>query len=62
MKITWLGQAGLLLEKGDFKIMIDPYFSDSVAKVNPKKLSPSADAGGILGGKARCADLYPQSS
>ena len=36
MKITWLGQAGLLLEKGDFKIMIDPYFSDSVAKVNPK--------------------------
>lgn len=36
MKITWLGQAGLLLEKGNFKIMIDPYFSDSVAKVNPK--------------------------
>ena len=36
MKITWLGQAGLLFEKGDFKIMIDPYFSDSVAKVNPK--------------------------
>lgn len=36
MKITWLGQGGLLLEKGDFKIMIDPYFSDSVAKVNPK--------------------------
>lgn len=36
MKITWLGQAGLLLEKGDYKIMIDPYFSDSVAKVNPK--------------------------
>ena len=36
MKITWLGQAGLLLEKEDFKIMIDPYFSDSVAKVNPK--------------------------
>ena len=36
MKITWLGQAGLLLEKGDYKIMIDPYFSNSVAKVNPK--------------------------
>lgn len=35
-KITWLGQAGLLLEKGDFKIMIDPYLSDSVAKANPK--------------------------
>lgn len=36
MNITWLGQAGLLLEKGDLKIMIDPYLSDSVAKVNPK--------------------------
>ena len=36
MKITWLGQAGLLLETGDYKIMIDPYFSNSVAKVNPK--------------------------
>ena len=36
MKITWLGQAGLLFEKGDVKIMIDPYLSDSVAKVNPQ--------------------------
>ena len=36
MKITFLGQAGLLFEKGDFKIMIDPYLSDSVEKVNPK--------------------------
>ena len=36
MKITWIGQAGLLFEKGDFKIMIDPYLSDSVKKVNPK--------------------------
>ena len=36
MKITWLGQAGLLLEKGDFQIMVDPYLSNSVAKVNPK--------------------------
>ena len=35
MKITWLGQAGLLFEKGNFRIMIDPYLSDSVAKVNP---------------------------
>ena len=36
MKITWLGQAGLLFEKDDFKIMIYPYLSDSVKKVNPK--------------------------
>lgn len=36
MKITWLGQAGLLLDNGNAKIMIDPYFSDSVKKVNPK--------------------------
>ena len=36
MKITWLGQAGLLFEYGNIKIMIDPYLSDSVAKVNPK--------------------------
>ena len=35
MKIFWLGQAGLLLEKEDFKIMIDPYLSDSVQKMNP---------------------------
>lgn len=36
MKCTWLGQAGLLFEKEGFQIMIDPYFSDSVKKVNPK--------------------------
>lgn len=36
MKITWLGQAGLLLQKDGFTIMVDPYLSDSVAKVNPK--------------------------
>lgn len=36
MEITWLGQAGLLFIKNDFKIMIDPYFSDSVKKINPK--------------------------
>lgn len=35
MKITFLGQAGLLFEHNDFKVMIDPYLSDSVAKVNP---------------------------
>lgn len=36
MKITWLGQAGLLMETKGKKIMIDPYLSDSVIKVNPK--------------------------
>ena len=36
MKITYLGQAGLLFEKRGFKIMIDPYLSDSVEKINPK--------------------------
>lgn len=36
MKIIWLGQAGLLFEKEGFKIMIDPYLSNSVAKVKPK--------------------------
>ena len=37
MKVTWLGQAGLLFENNNFKIMIDPYLSDSVKKTNPKK-------------------------
>ncbi len=36
MKITYLGQAGLLFEQGDDCIMIDPYLSNSVAKINPK--------------------------
>lgn len=36
MKITWLGQAGLLFENKDIKIMIDPYFSNSAEKINPK--------------------------
>ena len=36
MKILYLGQAGLLFEKDGFKIMIDPYLSNSVEKINPK--------------------------
>ncbi len=36
MKITWLGQAGLLFELEGQTIVIDPYLSDSVEKVNPK--------------------------
>ncbi len=35
MKITWLGQAGLLFEQFGFNIMIDPYFSDSVTEIEP---------------------------
>ena len=35
MKITWLGQAGLLFEKNGKTVMIDPYLSESVVKVNP---------------------------
>ena len=35
MKITFIGQAGLLFEKDGFKIMIDPYLSNSVEAINP---------------------------
>ena len=35
MKITWLGQAGLLFDNGNIKIMIDPYLSNSVEGINP---------------------------
>ena len=36
MKITWLGQAGLLFETNGKRILVDPYLSDSVKAVNPK--------------------------
>lgn len=35
MKITFLGQAGFLLEKEDKKIIIDPYLSDNVKNFQP---------------------------
>lgn len=35
MKITYLGQAGLLFENENVKIMVDPYLSNSVVRVNP---------------------------
>ena len=35
MKITFLGQAGLLFETEGKTILVDPYLSDSVAKINP---------------------------
>lgn len=36
MEITYLGQAGLLFEHQGFSVMVDPYLSDSVKKINPK--------------------------
>lgn len=36
MKVTHLGQAGLLFEKNGVHIMIDPYLSNSIEKVNSK--------------------------
>ena len=36
MKITWLGQAGLLFETNGAKVLVDPYLSDSCGEKNPK--------------------------
>ena len=36
MKVTWLGQAGLLFETSGKKIIVDPYLSDSVKKIEPQ--------------------------
>ena len=35
MKITWLGQAELLFDNVKTKIMVGPYLSNSVEKVEP---------------------------
>lgn len=35
MKVTWLGQAGLMFETGGKIILVDPYLSDSVEKIEP---------------------------
>ena len=37
MKVTWLTQAGLLLENSRIKIVIDPYLTDSLGKLKPEK-------------------------
>ena len=37
MKCIWLGQGGLLFDFDGFKVMVDPYFSDSVGAVDPAK-------------------------
>lgn len=36
IKITWLGQAGLLFETNSEKILIDPYLSNSVEMIQPQ--------------------------
>ena len=36
MNVTWLGQAGLLFESKNVKILIDPYLSNSCGEKNPK--------------------------
>ena len=36
MKFTWIGQAGLILDNGRARVMIDPYLSNSVEMVEPK--------------------------
>lgn len=36
MKVTWLGQAGLIFETDNKIIMVDPYLSDSVETIEPQ--------------------------
>ena len=36
MKVTWLGQAGLMFETNGKIIIVDPYLSDSVEKIEPQ--------------------------
>lgn len=36
MKVTWLGQGGLMFETGGTVIIADPYLSNSVEKIEPK--------------------------
>ncbi len=35
MKITWLGQAGFLIRTDEATVIVDPYLSNSVEKINP---------------------------
>ena len=36
MKVTWLGQAGLLFESAKTKVLVDPYLSNACGEKNPK--------------------------
>ncbi len=35
MKLTWIGQAGMMIKANGLTILVDPYLSDSCSKVNP---------------------------
>jgi L-ascorbate metabolism protein UlaG (beta-lactamase superfamily) len=37
MKVSFLGQAGLLFDFDGLRVMVDPYFSNSVGKLRPEK-------------------------
>ncbi|MBQ9084258.1 MAG: MBL fold metallo-hydrolase [Clostridia bacterium] len=37
MQVTWITQAGLLFDNGEIKIMVDPYFTDTVGDRCPEK-------------------------
>lgn len=37
LKATWIGQAGLFIESDNATIILDPYLSDSIKKMNPAK-------------------------
>lgn len=38
MKVTWLGQAGLLFNLDGIRVMVDPYLSERITKLKPNKL------------------------
>lgn len=37
MRVTWIGQAGLIFKSSALTVLIDPYLSDSVAALDPAK-------------------------
>ena len=37
MKFTWLGQAGILLERDGVTVLVDPYLSDCIGKKDPTR-------------------------
>ncbi len=37
MKVTWLGQAGLLFDNGRMRVLVDPYLSDSIGDTDPER-------------------------
>jgi len=51
MKITWLGQAGLMLETPTATVIIDPYLSNSVEKIQPQNYRRVAVDKSFLGVK-----------